>query len=181
MSDPDTVALGASLAGAARAFSDFASGPVAQTTATIETAVNRSFSSVAATIARAASSGRDSIAQLTTAVLADFGRIAARQFIARPIESLVGSVVGSLMPVAGARAAGGPVSGGSTYLVGEQGPELFTPSGDGRITPHAALDGGRTASVVVNITTPDAQSFQKSRSQVAAMLSRALAQGQRNL
>lgn len=35
--------------------------------------------------------------------------------------------------VAGARAAGGPVQAGSTYLVGETGPELFTPPTSGII------------------------------------------------
>ncbi|MGP9818986.1 phage tail tape measure protein [Salinarimonas sp. NSM] len=38
--------------------------------------------------------------------------------------------------VDGARAAGGPVRGGGTYLVGERGPELFTPGGSGFVTPH---------------------------------------------
>jgi phage-related minor tail protein len=78
-----------------------------------------------------------------------------------------------------ARAAGGPVDAGTPYLVGEQGPELFVPGSAGAIAPNSAL-GGR-ASVTVNVTTPDAQSFLKSESQVAAMLSRALARGQRNL
>jgi hypothetical protein len=32
----------------------------------------------------------------------------------------------------------------------------------------------------MNITTPDAQSFQRSQGQVAAQVSRALARGQRN-
>jgi GH24 family phage-related lysozyme (muramidase) len=35
----------------------------------------------------------------------------------------------------GARAGGGPVSGGSSYLVGEQGPELFVPGVSGSIMP----------------------------------------------
>lgn len=39
----------------------------------------------------------------------------------------------------GARANGGPVMGGSTYLVGERGPELFTPGASGSITPNSAL------------------------------------------
>lgn len=34
-----------------------------------------------------------------------------------------------------AKARGGPVSGGAPYLVGEQGPELFVPSGNGLIVP----------------------------------------------
>lgn len=41
--------------------------------------------------------------------------------------------------VDGARAAGGPVGAGKTYLVGERGPELFSPSRAGLITPNHAL------------------------------------------
>lgn len=44
--------------------------------------------------------------------------------------------IGSLF--GGARAAGGPVSSGRSYLVGEKGPELFTPGMSGRITPNGA-------------------------------------------
>ncbi len=167
-----------SLASAGQALNDFVAGPVNSAAVSIERAVDRSFNAVANTIARAALSGRQSISQLTASVLADFDRIAVSQFIVRPVENLVSSVVGSILPVAGARAMGGPVAAGQTYLVGEKGPELFTPAGDGTITPNAALRG---ASVTVNINTPDAQSFLKSRSQVAAMLARAVAQGNRNL
>ena len=52
----------------------------------------------------------------------------------------------------GARAAGGPVTGGGTYLVGERGPELFTPSSSGSITPNNALGG---ASITVNVDGGD--------------------------
>ena len=44
-----------------------------------------------------------------------------------------------------------------------------------------ATSGGQSQQIVFNVTTPDAQSFQKSKSQVAAMLARAIAQGNRNL
>jgi len=47
------------------------------------------------------------------------------------------------------RAGGGPVQGGQSYLVGEQGPEIFTPGVSGGITPNHALGGG--TSVVVNV------------------------------
>tara|TARA_Y100000401_G_scaffold29756_1_gene21728 strand:- start:245 stop:2395 length:2151 start_codon:yes stop_codon:yes gene_type:complete len=49
----------------------------------------------------------------------------------------------------GARAAGGPVKGGSGYLVGERGPEMFTPGVSGMITPNSALGGSTT--VIVNV------------------------------
>jgi phage-related minor tail protein len=59
-----------------------------------------------------------------------------------------GNLFGQLL---GFRANGGPVSAGSPYIVGEKGPELFTPSTSGNITPNDALGG----STVVNITVND--------------------------
>ena len=52
----------------------------------------------------------------------------------------------------GARAAGGPVAGGGSYLVGERGPELFTPGTSGNITPNNALGGG---GITVNVQGAD--------------------------
>jgi methyl-accepting chemotaxis protein len=57
---------------------------------------------------------------------------------------------------AGRRALGGPVSPGGSYLVGERGPELFTPSSSGNITPNNALGGGANITVNVNGGDPDA-------------------------
>ncbi len=165
---------------AAQSLSDFASGPVAGALDTIESAVTKSFDAVSRTIAKAAVSGKLSIDQLVTAILADFERIAVSQFIVKPLEGAIESLGSSILPLAGALASGGPVSAGETYLVGEQGPELFTPSGGGTITSNAQMRAGRP-SVVVNVQTQDAQSFLKSRSQVAAAMARALAKGQRNL
>jgi len=49
----------------------------------------------------------------------------------------VGGAVGSVF--GGGRATGGPVSAGTTYLVGEQGPELYTASRSGSIINHETL------------------------------------------
>ena len=46
-------------------------------------------------------------------------------------------------------ASGGPVTGGKPYIVGEKGPELFTPGVSGNITPNHALGG--STNVVVNV------------------------------
>ena len=51
--------------------------------------------------------------------------------------------------IPGERAKGGPVTGGKPYIVGERGPELFTPGVSGTITPNHALGGSTT--VVVNV------------------------------
>jgi hypothetical protein len=51
----------------------------------------------------------------------------------------------------GGKADGGSVSGGTSYLVGERGPEIFTPSTGGRITPNHEL-GGTHTSITIHIT-----------------------------
>jgi hypothetical protein len=48
------------------------------------------------------------------------------------------------------RAMGGPVTAGQSYVVGERGPELFTPSSGGMITPNNRAGGGGVA-VTVNV------------------------------
>ena len=60
----------------------------------------------------------------------------------------------TLAGISGTRASGGPVMGGSTYLVGEQGPELFTPSSSGNITPNGAM-GGNTINITVQGADPN--------------------------
>jgi hypothetical protein len=50
------------------------------------------------------------------------------------------------------KASGGPVFGGRRYLVGERGPELFTPGSSGSVTPNGGF-GGLTltaGAIVVN-------------------------------
>ena len=74
----------------------------------------------------------------------------------------------------GARASGGPVRAGSTYLVGERGPELVTMGAAGYVTPNAAL-GGVSMPLTVHI---DSRSDQ---AQVAQLVGAAVAEGQRRL
>ena len=55
-----------------------------------------------------------------------------------------GGILGSIF-----RAEGGPVKRGGSFIVGERGPELFTPGVSGMITPNHALGG--STSIVVNV------------------------------
>ena len=57
----------------------------------------------------------------------------------------------------GARRQGGLVGENQSYLVGESGPEMFTPSTSGRITPNDQMGQGVT--VNFNISTVDADGF----------------------
>ena len=47
------------------------------------------------------------------------------------------------------KADGGPVKGGNSYIVGERGPELFSPGVSGMITPNEMLGG--STNIVVNV------------------------------
>jgi len=100
-----------------------------------------------------------------------------------------GGVVGSPMPQAFAQ--GGvisspvtfPLGGGRMGLAGEAGPEAIMPltrGADGRLGVRSH-GGGGPVSITFNVSAPDAESFRRSESQIAAMLSRAVGRGQRNL
>jgi phage-related minor tail protein len=60
------------------------------------------------------------------------------------------------------KAAGGPVSGNTPYLIGEKGPELFMPSGSGTIIPNNQMGNmGGTTNVTNNyINAIDTKSFE---------------------
>ena len=55
------------------------------------------------------------------------------------------------------RRFGGPVSNNDSYIVGENGPELFTPGATGRITANEGMIGGGQT-INFNITATDAKS-----------------------
>ncbi len=89
-------------------------------------------------------------------------RMVAEAAAAKIFESLFGgssgfgAVLGKI-PVIGDlfKASGGPVVGGRSYVVGERGPELFTPGASGAITPNHAMPaaaGAITVAPVYNIS-----------------------------
>jgi tape measure domain-containing protein len=57
------------------------------------------------------------------------------------------------------RALGGPVMGNNPYIVGENGPELFTPATSGNITRNDQLGTGGPVNINFNIQTNDAEGF----------------------
>lgn len=85
-------------------------------------------------------------------VLAAIGKDIARIFIRKAVtEPFVGWLTGSL-GLSGARASGGPVSAGGTYLVGEKGPELLHMGNQsGSITPNSRIGGSITINQTLNV------------------------------
>ena len=128
----------------------------------------------------------------------------ALQAAFRPLEQGIASLVGAALSGTTAFARGGvvqnampipfasggviaspvtfPLAGGRVGLAGERGPEAILPLArgpDGKLGVRA--QGGAGVSVTINVSTPDAESFRRSETQLAAMLARAVALGQRNL
>ena len=81
-------------------------------------------------------------------ILADLIKLILQMYVFKTLSQSFGGAKGGFMGsffngLAGGKASGGPVSSGMSYLVGENGPEIFTPGASGAITPNGAL-GGQT-------------------------------------
>lgn len=76
-----------------------------------------------------------------------------------------------------------PLNGPRLGVIGEAGPEAVLPltrGQDGRLGVRSEGQGGNVT-VNFNVNTPDAASFARAETQVAAMLARAVDRGRRNL
>ena len=95
--------------------------------------------------------GKFSIRDFTRSVIQDMLIMQMKLQAMTLVRGLIGSLFPQMGPVQGAqalpasfaqyeaRANGGPISSGTPYLVGEQGPEIFMPSGSGTIIPNDQL------------------------------------------
>lgn len=88
--------------------------------------------------------------------------------IVKGISGVIDSVFG------GGRAAGGPVTAGTTYLVGEKGPELFKPTTSGTIVPNNAMGGSGTT---INLTVNGAIDPEGTARTIIDVLNRSTARG----
>ena len=103
-------------------------------------------------------------------------------------QLLGGAGLGTALPLPFAK--GGVINSPVTFplgngrgLAGEAGPEAILPLArgrDGRLGVKADSGAG-PVNVTFNVTTQDAESFRRSEGQIAAMLSRMVGRGQRNL
>tara|TARA_R110002074_G_scaffold16000_1_gene53971 strand:+ start:3963 stop:5606 length:1644 start_codon:yes stop_codon:yes gene_type:complete len=103
----------------------------------------------------------DAIRNMAKNVIDSLLRIMMQKMI---FDQLFGAFESSFGPTAnsgtgggsgGSRTLGGPVQQGRSVLVGERGPEIFTPSSAGQITPNNEISGGGGVTIVqhINVTT----------------------------
>lgn len=137
--------------------------PAERAARAIDEAFARAGSSLARSLARAASDGQVSLGELARAVLGAAGAGLSQALGKR---------------FSGARAEGGPVLPGGAYLVGERGPEVFRPASAGDIEPAGSTGG---ISVTVNVQGGEASGLIRSDAQIAQALARAVSLGARRL
>ncbi len=118
-----------------------------------------------------------------------------------PLSSLLNNTVSGLFSAAGSGnssgssiipfARGGIVDGPTLFpfngkrlgVMGEAGREAILPlarGADGKLGVRSGASG-QAPNIVFNISTPDADSFRQSESQISAMIARAVSRGSRNL
>ena len=95
--------------------------------------------------------GTKSLADAATGILNNLKRQLVELAIQQAVSG-IGGKVGGFLGKLFKRENGGPVSKGQSYLVGEKGPELFTPSKSGSITSNEKLGGDNiTNMITVNV------------------------------
>jgi uncharacterized phage infection (PIP) family protein YhgE len=88
-----------------------------------------------------------SIGEGLRGLIIDIGKAIIKLVVLKTISSIVPGL-GALIPF---RASGGAVSGGSPYVVGERGPELFIPASTGRIEPNGRGSFGQ-GGIMINLS-----------------------------
>lgn len=97
-------------------------------------------------------------------------------------EGIFGGVlkgIGSALGFGGAKAGGGDVMPGRSYLVGEEGPERFVPRTMGTIVPTAALAAGGGGTNVTNNFSVTGPVDRRTEAQIAKAATRGLQRAQR--
>jgi hypothetical protein len=103
--------------------------------------------------------GKASFGQLADIVARSMLEVVARMAIINPLLNMMfGGFSGfQALPTffGGPRAGGGQVSTGKSYLVGERGPEMFSPSSAGHITQNSKLGGGSSQTYYIDARGAD--------------------------
>ena len=101
--------------------------------------------------------GTKSVKDAFKAMAVDIIKELYRIYVVQQITGMISSKLGGAGPApAGSfkpKANGGPVSAGGRYIVGERGPEVFTPAMSGTITPNSGGGSGTTIVQNINVST----------------------------
>jgi len=118
-----------------------------------------------------AASAKDAFKNMARSIISDLIRIQIQQSITQPLAQAMSGgnflqTIGSAI-FGGARANGGSVSAGKSYLVGERGAEMFVPNQSGTIVPNDKMGGGVVVNQTINLSAGVSQTV---RAEVMGML-----------
>ena len=109
-----------------------------------------------------ATTGQLNFKEFANAILNDLIRIIARLLVVQALNAAfgggVGTAAGAFSGLAGGRQDGGTVQPARSFVVGENGPELFVPDRTGTIVPNAKDQAPQQEPMVVqivNVKDPD--------------------------
>jgi len=157
--------------------------------------VVKSFRGMEDALVQFVQTGKMNFREFANSIIADMTRIAIRQAIIAPLmsgfSSFLGNTFGPAKPIPGKltewntdmaidapsipfKARGGPVKGGSPYIVGERGPELFVPGASGNITPNHQLGGSTVINVSVDASGSSVEGDGNQAAQLGNMLGQAI-------
>jgi len=147
---------------------------------TIVTSSFTSFENNFADFATGTRTFQDAFKSMTDSIIRDLVRLTLRMSVTGPLAGALSGLFGSggggfnflfgggsPSGFGGGKAAGGPVSANTPYVVGEHGPELFIPKGAGTIVPNQVTRSGSAAGLQVlvnNYASNDTETTQEQRS-----------------
>jgi phage-related minor tail protein len=183
--------------GAVQPFASQDLGQVKSTLDTIGVSADKVARSLTSAFANAAVSGK-SLDQTLQGIVSTLGKVVVNAGM-KPVQQGLSQLISSALSGLGGGGAGGGAtafaeggivaqptffgSGGGVGLMGERGAEAIIPLSrgpDGRLGLSAG-NGSAPTAVHVTISTPDADSFNRSQVQVSSAIARAVARGQRGL
>jgi phage-related minor tail protein len=118
------------------------------------------YNNMGSALDRFVETGKFKFSDFTQSIIMDLLKIQLRAAATQLFNSVLGTF-GFGLP---GRAAGGPVTAGQPYIVGEQGPEVFLPTSSGTIVPNNKIGGqagGNQTNIQYNIQAVDALSFRQ--------------------
>lgn len=139
---------------------------LADVSGAVQQTVVNAFGRAEDAIVQFATTGEVNFSAFVDGLLADVARILARKALLALIDAFGGGAGGGIFGAIGGLFGGGGATGGEAegglvqgerpIVVGEQGPELFTPRDGGKITPagETAARMANASQPVVNVTTP---------------------------